>query len=270
MRACAADEVLPALAREIAARKGWDLMWLPRMGAWNGSSDRIAEACRRAGLRCRTRRHDFASLPLPAAAKQYFASLSGTRRKQLRMEHNRLSRRRVEIVRCQKVDEIDLYLDALFDLHGRRWRRRGGRGSFTGQPIKTRFYRRFARVAFERDWLWLYGLRDEGEFKAVQIGYVYRGVFHQIQEGFDPDYEKGAGNVLRARIIEDCIRRGVRVYDFLAGASEHKRRWGGELRAGADLMIGSGSLASRLVFSAGLWPESRLLRSQAPRGRSDG
>jgi len=91
-------------------------------------------------------------------------------------------------------------------------------------------------------------LKEQGEFKAVQLGYVYRNAFHQMQEGFDPEYVRGAGNVLRAKVIEECIAEGIGVYDFLGEMTEHKRRWRAKERMGHDLFIGNRNLRNRLLF----------------------
>lgn len=268
VRAGAEEEVMPALARAVAALPGWDLLWMPRMNGWNGAAQRIGDAVRGAGLDVRAADHPFAYLDLPDSSEAFFGSLSSNKRQQLRRERNRFHKHaKLEILRCEKSADVDRFLDVLFDLHGRRWRERGEFGSFERNPRKAEFYRRFARKALERGWLSLYALRDDGVWKAVQLGYVYGGVFHQIQEGFDPD-EQGAGNVLRARVIEDCIESGVRVYDFLAGMSEHKRRWSGRVRDGADLLIGRRTPLARLVFAANLWPATRWLRDPTlPRSR---
>ena len=261
-----ADAASGAIAAALVSLRTWDLIWAPRMAGWTGSFDRIVAACGAAGLRCRTRPQKFASFELPRDKDAYLRSLSSNKRQQLRAERNRISRRTgVEIQRCESEAQLSELMHALFELHGQRWRERGEAGSFVRDPRKATFYRNFASLALAKGWLWLYGLREGGEFKAVQFGYVYCNVYHQMQEGFDTTYLNGAGNVLRARVIEDLIDAGVETYDFLAGMSEHKRRWMSEVRMGHDLLIGRSTARSRLLFATGVWPTTRAMPERVPR-----
>lgn len=253
-----------AIVQALDARGGWDCIWMSNMAGWTGSFDRIAATCRARGLHCQTRPRDFSWFELPSDKETYFRSLSKNKRQQLRAETKRIMERpTVEVLRCDTEDQVPAFLEALFELHHRRWRLRGEAGAFREQPQEEAFYRRFTRLAHRKGWLRLYGLRDGGDFKAVQIGYVYRNVFHQLQEGFDPEYLKGVGNVLRARLIEDCIEEGLEAYDFLGEMSEHKRRWLGRERTGHDLLIGRIKLKNLPLFR-GVWPSCRFMRQVSP------
>lgn len=113
-------------------------------------------------------------------------------------------------------------------------------------------------MALSKGWLGLYGLTSENGFKAIQLGYFYEGTFYGIQEGFDPEYVKGVGNVLRGKVIEDCINQGVECYDFLGEVSEHKKRWEVVERNGHHVFIGSRKLKNMLLFACGIWPTGRF------------
>src|SRR5581483_10743914 len=221
------QEVTRAIAGALAgARSCWDCLWMPNVAGWTGATERVMEQCQHRALLSRSRPCEFGALALPDTMDAYVRSLSSNKRQQLRGEMRRISGRQgVRVHRCETVDQIPRFLDALFDLHYRRWKTRGEKGSFLRRPQLVEFYKQFVPLALAKDWLWLFALEDEGEVKAVQLGYVYNDVFHQIQEGFDPEYVKGVGNVLRAHVIEACIEAGVRTFDFLGEMSEHKRRW---------------------------------------------
>ena len=218
-----------AIVDGLCSRPNWDCIWMMNMAGWTGSVERIVAACRNRGLRCETRPRDFSWFELPSDMASYTRALSRNKRQQLRAETKRiLGRPTVEICRCENQDQLAEFLEALFGLHNLRWQDKGEAGAFRAQPQEAEFYGRFTRVALQEGWLRFFGLRDEGTLKAVQIGYVYRNVFHQLQEGFDRTICT-APNVLRARVIEACIEEGVEAYDFLGEMSEHKRRWLGRL-----------------------------------------
>jgi CelD/BcsL family acetyltransferase involved in cellulose biosynthesis len=195
--------------------------------------------------------------------------MSSNRRQQVRRAVRKiLSKPGVEIRKVTRREELASATESLFRLHGKRWQSVGQDGVFSRNPREREFYEHFLPRALEQGWLAMYSLLDGGEARAVQIGYVYKGVFLQLQEGFDPVYEPQVGNALRAWVIQDCIRGGVREYDFLGGHSEHKRRWMAVERTGADLLAYV-RRPRNLPSMMGVWPTGAYLRpTQAPAKRS--
>lgn len=244
-----------------ANTRAWDGIWMPNVADWSGAPHNFVDAFRTSGCHARTRRVPFCRIELPDSLDAYERRLSRGRREQIRRKCRRvLGRSDVSVTRCQTREQVDVYLEALFDLHRRRWRQRGEEGSFRRRPELARFYRRFVPVALANGWLRLFALEQGGAIRAVQLGYAYNGVFYQIQEGFDPDSEAGVGNVLRYKVIETCIEEGLGSYDFMAGESEHKRRWSAETRTGHDIFVGRRGLVTNALFTAGVWPTGRYLK----------
>lgn len=248
------------IGRLLDDHRAWDLIWLPRVASWTGAADRITQACRDRGLRVRQRPHSFSALHLPDTFDDYRLQLPAKRRRRRWNRRNRIFRDDVRITQCRSKDEIDDYLSALFELHFRRWQRRGQEGSFRRRPFASAFYREFAPRALEQGWLSIQALRQGGVFHAVQIGYRYKGTFHSMQEGFDPDYLPGVGGTLRLAVIEDCIERGLTTYDFLGEHTDHKASWLAEERFGRDILIAHDGPISHLLMASGIWPTGRYLR----------
>lgn len=277
-RSCAAEIEWQIAATLKRHRRYWDGVWLPNLSGWSGAERDLRRVLGDHGCRSQSRSVAFCSIGLPGSLALYEGSLSkGQREKTRRVCRKVLQQAGMRITRCESPDDIDAYLAALFDLHRRRWQLRGDPGSFQRRPELQLFYRRFLPVALRKGWLRLYALREGEAFLALQLGYVYRNVFYQIQEGFDPQFTSGAGNVLRHQVIAACIAEGVGTYDLLAGASEHKRRWGATSQEGHDVFIGRPGVLSRLLVAAGIWPTGRYLRparGKDPRAslqaRSDG
>ena len=254
-----------AIARALMEQPGWDCIWIPSVAGWTGAEHRIIHAARSAGLHCRQRPRDFAAIALPKEYATYLHSLGANGRSSLKRRTREVfGSKGASFVRCRSEEERPEYLEALFELHRRSRHAAGDEGAFDRSPFAVRFYTHFTRTALSRGWLRFFGLKVGNEFKALQVGYVYGGVFHQLQEGFDPAVA-GIGNVLRAKVIEDCIEHGVGSYDFLAGLTEHKQRWRATQRVGYDLFLGRRSLKNLPLFSAGIWPTGRYLRPAAMR-----
>jgi CelD/BcsL family acetyltransferase involved in cellulose biosynthesis len=262
-----AETVLRALAKALAARGDWDCLWMPRVSGWSGARERLTAAASAAGLRCHLRVKPFAAIPLPGTPQALWTQVSANQRSTLQRARAKvLGRPGVRFVACESPADLPRFLEALFRLHHRRWLLKGEEGTFRRNPEGARFYERFAPRAQACGWLRFYGLEEDGELKAVQVGYVYGGAFHQLQEGFDPEYAAGAGNVVRALALERCVAEGLHTYDFLGGSSEHKRRWGAQVRDGYDLFLGRRSLRTAPLFWRELWPSGRYLR---PAGGGD-
>lgn len=122
--------------------------------------------------------------------------------------------------------EISDWLEELFTLHSGRWALRQQAGVF-GKDGKKKFYEQMSESFFERGWLHMTRWCVNGIALAYQFGFVYRGTYHLLQEGFDTRcIHIGPGVTLRAATIRDLIQRGVHTYDFLGGIGRHKTDWG--------------------------------------------
>lgn len=239
----------------------WDLIWMPKMSGWQGALERITQTLNRSKLMFRSRTTPFSVSPLPTSMDEFERSFSSKHRKNLRRaRRNLLSTPGVEIIHCRDMDEIPRFVDALFDLHHKRRLLLGDSGCFVRKPTEAAFYRQFIPIAWAKGWLRFSALAQDGQIKAIQIGYVYNQTFFALQEGFDPDYTEGAGNVLRHVIIEQCIEEGLKDYDFLGGFTEHKRRWGALRRDGHDLLIAHPSPKNKLLFLNEVWPTGRYIK----------
>lgn len=254
-------EAARAIAGALAAWRGWDCLWMPMLPGWTGADACVRRACEEAGLGLEQRECEFAYVDLPPEYPAYVHALSGNTRSMLqRRTRQVMAEAGTEVVQCTRTEDLPEFLDALFTLNDRRWRAAGQAGTFIRKPGEALFYRTFSGPALERGWLRIYGLTHGGRLAAVQVGYVYGGVFLQMQEGFDPEGPAGIGNVLRGKVIERCIADGLRTYDFLEGFTEHKRRWLAERRTGHDTQVVNRTPRGALLRGTKVWPTGRYLR----------
>jgi len=254
-------EVGAALARGLAARRrSWDFVWMPNVPAFTGARERLLSVCPPAGLSVRERSMEFSAAALPPDYEAFWGALSSNARSSVRRQQRRTDELGLSFVRCTEIDQLPAFLGALDSLNHRHWWAEGLTGTFRRKPEEFAFYQRFTREALSRGWLRFFALRLGGEFKAIQIGYAYKGSFLQLQEGFDPNGPPGLGNVLRAKVIESCIREGLTTYDFLGQHTEHKRRWQAKVRPGCHILIFHRRPLSAALARAGVWPTGRFLR----------
>ena len=251
---------LPAIRRALLAARGWDCAWLPNLAGWSGAGARFDAIFAPEDCWAHTRPCEFAARDLPPTFDDFLKGLSGNARSNVKRQNAKLeAAHAVTFDACQDAASLPSYLDALYHLHQLRWQADGRDGAFVRRPVMRAFYDRFAATALGMGALRLFALRIEGEIRAVQYGYAWRGAFLQLQEGFDPAADSGAGNALRTRVFKACIEEGLTHYDFLGEFTEHKRRWGAEKRMGEDRFIGRRSLKNRLLFTKPVWPTGRYL-----------
>jgi CelD/BcsL family acetyltransferase involved in cellulose biosynthesis len=244
----------------MATQSHWDCIWLPKVASWVGSVDVFLRECRSVGLHVHQRLAPFAVVDLPGDYGEYLNRLSAKVKKNLRREsHHLMSAHQVNLIRCEDPIDLPRFLSALFHLHHKRWSKLGKPGAFAKRPRVRDFYERFSPAALDRQWLRVYALEVDGIVYAVQYGCAYNGVLYQLQEGFDPEFGTGLGGILRSLAIQDCIKAGLREYDFLGGFTEHKQRWGSRLRQGYDIFIGKRSLRNDALFIKAFWPTGRYL-----------
>lgn len=261
LRSDSEAETSRCIATALADAVGeWDFLWMPYVPHWTGGRDRIRDASVNEGFHFSEREVLFGDMPLPGSLDELLSSFGSSHRYNTRRDLKRtFEKTSTRFIHCRKEEEVPRYLDSLFQLHGLRWGLEGQPGTFRKKPNEARFYRDFAIEAQRRNWLGLYGIEISGELKAVQYGYMYNGVFLQMQEGFDRESGQGLGNILRFKVIEDLIVNGIKVYDFLGEMSEHKKRWHTTERKGSHLMIGNGKWKSVFLFRNNIWPTGRYL-----------
>ena len=141
----------------------------------------------------------------------------------------RLAKRgQVRLWRCEAESDLARCLTLLFELHRKRWELRGRSGAFA-RAAKRRFYEDMSRQFLRRGWLDFWLLDVEGVTVAAEFGFRYGDTYSYLQGGFDPAYvSQGVGQALKAMILRELIRAGVRYHDFLGGEDAYKTRWGTE------------------------------------------
>lgn len=245
----------------------WDCLYFRHVSGWTDAASRLARFCTQKRTFFRQQEAVFSSIPLPESIDEYNREQISSLYPLLRRQKKKLEQTgRLSISFCQHERELPHYLNTLFRLHKKRWEAAGQRGSFVRRPLMQDFYTGFAATALNRGWLKLFALRIDDTILAVQIGYLYNGMFYQLQEGFDPERPGGLGNVLRHAVIDWCITNKVREYDYLGGNEEHKLQWGAKQRTGRHLFCGRQSPKNLLLAAADIWPSGRFITEGVPAG----
>lgn len=131
----------------------------------------------------------------------------------------------VEFGMITSQDELPAALESLYRNHASRWQAKGEQGVFVDSR-KREFYATLSEKLLRAGSLRFYFLKIDGKTVAQQFCFEHSGTVLLLQEGFDIEWAThNVGNVLRVMVLEHLIANGVRIYDFLAGMSRHKRHW---------------------------------------------
>lgn len=239
----------------------WDFIWLTNISAWTAGGKSLLQSLSQVtALLHHQRTVEFAQISLDGVGKDILPKLSKSLRTNIRQTATRLEKLgpwKLEIT--VEDSELALHLDNLFCLHNRRWQSAGLKGTFERRPELVAFYRAFVPLALENGWLRLLRLEANGEIQAMQLGYVYQNTFLAIQEGYNPEFLPGAGQVLRHFSFNNCIDEELSSYDFLGVYTNHKRRWLADKKFGCNLFIWHDQPKSLPFKLAPIWPTGRYL-----------
>lgn len=207
-------------------------------------------------------------LLLPNTIAELHAAFPGRLRSNLRYYRRRIEREggAFETVDAQALPEA---MEALFELHQARWRRRRLPGVFSSGRVRE-FHHDAAAGLLARGHLRLHVLRRQGRVQAAlycftcrERGYYYAGGFdHQVAH-------LSPGTALTGFALEDAVRAGAAAFDFLRGDEPYKYAWGATNRVNQRRLLWrpgtAGAMSPRLVALE--QRAERLLKGAARRMR---
>jgi CelD/BcsL family acetyltransferase involved in cellulose biosynthesis len=222
---CAA-EVEHAVFSELKTRaKLWDLMHLPAV--LESEVSRCSEIyVRDFGPEMRlSNRRICPFISLPATYEEYLQTLSGKRRKSIRLQRKYLmSENGVEVRVASSGRELQADLDVLIELHQARWNSAGLPGTLTRRGFRE-FLSALSTQVNDHGCLRLFTAWHGGTPIAAQLNFHFKNSAMQFQAGWDPQSDLaslGPGALLISCAIEHAIVEGKTYYDFMRGAEEYK------------------------------------------------
>ena len=165
-------------------------------------------------------------LQLPPTLAELSKVIPKRQRRNLRTARNRILRAgNVEIEVATRAT-LHEFLEALLQLHTTRWNEAGTSGVLAEETVKT-FHRRAAPLLLDAGVLRLYGLRLDRNLIATLHTFWEREAVYLYLQGFHPAYgEFSPGMQIVAAVIQDAVREGKKMIDFLRGRENYKYVWG--------------------------------------------
>jgi CelD/BcsL family acetyltransferase involved in cellulose biosynthesis len=230
----------------------------PTLEALRAALDRRALRRREVEVPCLAAR-------LPSTFEDYLKSLKPRVRSKVRQALRLAESAGAAFKWCADAPSLARHLDGLFTLHAMRWNSIGGTGCFTDSR-RREFYRGLGPAFLAKGRLRFGRAEIAGEAVAYQFGVLAGGAYYQLQEGFDPRFEKQRiGTALRAWMIGRLVEEGVRRYDFMAGESQHKDEWGAAENSGVTVSFALPRVRARVAYALRSAVERLRLGGAAPR-----
>ncbi len=221
-RGAPADLVVEILRALQSAAPGWDEIVL------GGVSSELISTAQASGLHVETDRlspHFGVQL---SASERWEDTLSANQRAQLRQ--SRAFAERIGPLKLQPAADTRQaleFFDKMASMHTAYWQRRGKPGAFATQ-FSQRFHHELISCQAPPAQVELLELTAGSQV----LGYLYNfqdaGRTYNYQGGFSyvDDNRHRPGLIAHAMAIEQAARRGMQVYDFLAGDAPYKARLG--------------------------------------------
>jgi CelD/BcsL family acetyltransferase involved in cellulose biosynthesis len=244
-----ASECAHAFIAWLSGQKEWQICALETLPQNSRVADCIFHGIQESGMSIDSTLTPNFIIDLPPTWAQYVSSLNSSFRPLLTRYPRRLqSRFTVKFSRCENVDDLKAQLPTLFALHQMRWTGRGETGAFAVNERRD-FYYRMAAAFLQRGWLEFWQLELNGETVGAQFCFRYNDTVSLLQEGFHPRYAaEKIGYALKAHLLEEMIRTGVKRYDFLGGADPYKSKFGAHQENYLNVFIAGPSKLGRLYL----------------------
>ena len=182
--------------------------------------------------------------PLPETREAYLSSLTPSTRRDFRRRKKNLEALGAVWTSVDTTEALLPALEALFDLHGRRWSARGLTGNLYETAVRE-FHRLLARLMGAKGWMRIYTLAHKGKPLAHLYILDHDRRTSIYQTAIDPalpdsrlkanDYSPGF--LLFGYCIQDAVDRGSKEVDLLRGSEQYKKRWTTDVRPTHRLTI---------------------------------
>jgi len=218
----------------------WDVFRISRFIETNPILDCIERFLKESSIRYEIKREEPSFfLSLDGTYNDYLKKRSYNFRKYIKKQIKKLTRdiSHVEFVKHQNFNNFpDAYNQVLY-IEKESWKHKHGT-AISSTEKSNNFYRILCESASEREWLHLFILLLNNEPAAYNIGFVKDKKYFYLKTSFNEKFrEVSPSSILRAKLIEELIREGIKEIDFFAEPYEWQRRWAEELRWHKSLLI---------------------------------
>jgi CelD/BcsL family acetyltransferase involved in cellulose biosynthesis len=242
-------QVLTAAWQHLREIPGWNAIELANVPE-GGAAEQLAALAREDGFP--TCRYEYANSPYidlsePRAGNDFSRfGLSSRFRYHLRQGWRELSKRGP--LSFRRVETIDREtLEHFYRLEQSGWKGREG-SAILCRPDLRKFYDGLVRGAEQFGYLSMYFLDLGGTTIAAHLAFTYGGRYYPIKVAYDESFSSyGPGHLIIARVLEDCVARGLSRFDCLGEWTDAKAKWTARVRPHVSCCIFRDTIAGRTL-----------------------
>ncbi|WP_442510748.1 GNAT family N-acetyltransferase [Novipirellula sp. SH528] len=131
-------------------------------------------------------------------------------------------------VLAQSSEQVDEFMEAMIELHQRRWNAVGEPGTYADKRLRD-FVIQMAHEMFKRDRLYLPVLRLDGRIIGGELGILSDNQLYIYSSGFDLDAsDLEPGRILAVNTLKYVHDQGLRGIEYMRGDEPYKPRSGAE------------------------------------------
>jgi len=192
---------------------------------------------------------------LPTTMKQFESEMNKRELNSVKRKVRKLvSENRLKYSVLESQEDLEMSIDNFIELHQQRHNSKGERGKIYSRQQRERFHR-FSALMCNSGLLKIETLKIDDRVVAANFILALKEKKYNYLSGMDPQYSNfKPGKILIYYMIEDAIKKGYEVYDFLQGDEKYKYYWSNDE---VKLYNVSYSRAKRRVY---LWKKGRELR----------
>ncbi|TKB46636.1 GNAT family N-acetyltransferase [Thalassotalea mangrovi] len=158
---------------------------------------------------------------LPSEREQFWQQLQPSFRKKMFRHRNQwLQQMQGEFKSYRYLSSLEEGIQHLQDLHQKRWQRLEKPGVFKADKFRL-FHQKFMHQALLHNRLELWVLFARGQAISAIYAITYNETCYFYQSGLDTEFRPNLspGFLSHFLLIEECIKRQFKYYDFMKGAS---------------------------------------------------
>jgi CelD/BcsL family acetyltransferase involved in cellulose biosynthesis len=190
-------------------------------------------------------------ISLPESNDSFLHSIDSNLWKNIRRSMRNLEKDygKAEMIKYDELGSVEKGMDIFFELHQKRWESKLMKGTFRRKEYRD-FFTDTANQFANNGWLALYFLTVKDEPIAAQYCIEFGQKMYYVLGGFDTMYYKySIGDLLTSKVIEYCIKKKIREYDFMRGNEPYKFRWTRQYRRNFGIRFVNSKFTSELYNS---------------------
>jgi CelD/BcsL family acetyltransferase involved in cellulose biosynthesis len=193
-------------------------------------------------------------ITLPGSYDTYLKERSSKFRNYLGRVKGRIARKgQTAVVVVSDPNAFEAAWEHILTIERASWKHRHG-SAITEVPWQERFFGEVWKEAMRRERVEVQFLTLNGQPIAYNVGYIQGRTYSYLKTSYDGAFRyESPATLLRARLIEQLIARGITSVEFPGPAFEWEQQWTDEVRWYQELWLYNRTPLARLMSSMQRW-----------------